>query len=504
MGSLHERNRSLWIATTPGDDATDAADLGTDTDVAVVGAGICGLTLARLLAEAGARVTVLDAGSLAAGATGNTTAKVTALQATVLGELRRRVGRERTAVYGQANLAAVERVARLVSDDAIDCDFERAPACTYATDDDGSDRIAQEHQAALEAGLATELGPTPELPFPTTAAVWLEDQAQLHPRRYCLGLADAITRRGGRVVSHVRVLDIDDRHDICELRTDRGVLRADRVALATQLPFLAAGAFFARAHPYRSYAIAARTDGDRMLGMYISTGEATRSLRSTTDGWTIVGGEGHKVGHDTDTARRYEALERWARQIFAGAEIGHRWSAQDYLSVDGVPYIGRVTSGHDRIFVATGFRKWGMTNGTVAAMLLSDLLAGRENPWAETFDATRLAPRASLTSIVAENLDVATRLIGDRIRTIHPPSTDDLADGEGGICRLAGQTVAAYRDDAGALHAVTADCTHLGCRVAFNTAERSWDCPCHGSRFDVDGRVLQGPATADLSTVVTG
>jgi glycine/D-amino acid oxidase-like deaminating enzyme/nitrite reductase/ring-hydroxylating ferredoxin subunit len=491
----------LWIATTEDAEPADRfPDLADQVDVAVVGAGICGLTLARLLVAGGARVTVIDAGSLVAGATGNTTAKVSALQSTTLSELRERVGEERTAVYATANAAAVERVVRFALDDSIDCELERAAACTYASGPEGAERVAAEHDAAHAAGLPVRMASTPELPFATTAAVWLDDQAQFHPRRYGLGLADAITRGGGRVVSHVRALGVDEHDDGCTITTDHGDLRADRVVLATQLPWVSAGGFFARAHPHRSYAIAARIDRPRLTGMYIDADQPTRSLRSTLDGWTVVGGEGHKVGYDDDTTERYEALERWTRSVFdEGAEVGHRWSAQDYVSLDGLPYVGRLTAHADRVFVATGFRKWGMTNGTVAAVLLDDLLSGRDNPWAETFDSTRLAPGASIRSLISENLEVGKRLVGDRVRSLHPPPAEELAVGAGMICRLDGDTVAAYRDPDGVLHAVAADCTHLGCRLAFNTAERSWDCPCHGSRFDIEGQVLQGPATADLA-----
>jgi Rieske Fe-S protein len=264
-----------------------------------------------------------------------------------------------------------------------------------------------------------------------------------------------------------------------------------------------AGGFFARAHPYRSYALAARLRRQRVRGMYISSDQPTRSLRSTADGWTIVGGEGHKVGQDGDTRRRYEVLEGWARDHFDVDEIGYRWSAQDYESVDGMPYIGRISGHHDRVWVATGFRKWGMTNGTVAAIILSDRIAGRDNPWAEAFDSTRLAPGASIKKLVSENVDVGKRFVADRIRNWHPKPVEELEIDEGEIVKLDGEAVAAYRDTDGTVHAVAATCTHLGCRVTFNTAERSWDCPCHGSRFDVDGHVIQGPAVEKLAPKAT-
>jgi Rieske Fe-S protein len=259
------------------------------------------------------------------------------------------------------------------------------------------------------------------------------------------------------------------------------------------------GAYFARAHPYRSYAMAVRLAGDRPRGMYISAESPTRSVRSTADGWVVLGGEGHKVGHDDDTRQRYRVLEEWATEHFDIETIGYRWSAQDYETVDGVPYIGPLTDNHDRVWIATGFRKWGMSNGTVAALILADRIAGRVSPWAEAFDSRRRAPKASAKTFVVENAEVGVRFVGDRLRSRKAPPAAELQPGEGGLVDLDGRTVAGYRDDDGALHAVSPTCTHLGCRVAFNTAERSWDCPCHGSRFDVDGRVLQGPAVKDLA-----
>jgi Rieske Fe-S protein len=313
-------------------------------------------------------------------------------------------------------------------------------------------------------------------------------------------LAQAITKAGGAVFERSRAVSATHEDGRCTVTLEGGgTAHADHVVLASHLPFVHAGAFFARAHPYRSYALAARLASDRIRGMYISADAQTRSLRSTPDGWTIIGGEGHKVGQDPDTRKRYKVLERWARDTFDVQEIGYRWSAQDYVSVDAVPLVGPLTRRRERIWVATGYGKWGMTNGTVAAMILADLIAGRTNPWAEAFDSTRFAPRASLTSMVKENLGVGKRFVTDRLHTRSPQPATALARGEGGIVELDGETVAAFRDEAGYLHAVAATCTHLGCRVTFNTAERSWDCPCHGSRFDLDGHVVQGPAVEDLA-----
>jgi glycine/D-amino acid oxidase-like deaminating enzyme/nitrite reductase/ring-hydroxylating ferredoxin subunit len=501
MGTLRETNPSLWVATTADAASPPPVELPSSVDIVVVGAGITGLTTARLLVVEGASVAVLDAGPIAAGVTGYTTAKVTALQRTTGSEIAKRHGRERAVAYLQANRAAVERVAELVAADGIECDLERAPACTYAEQADQVASVEAEAEALRAAGLPARVDSATELPFPVASAVWLDEQLQFHPRRYCLGLAEAVARRGGIVRDHTRVTGVDEAKDGCTVATDQGTVRADQVVHATHLPFPKDGTYFARAHPYRSYAMAVRlADGhERPKGMYITAESPTRSVRSTADGWVVLGGEGHKVGHDDDTRERYRVLEAWATERFDVEEVGYRWSAQDYETVDGVPYVGKLTDRHDRQWVATGFRKWGMSNGTVAAMIVADALAGRVSQWAEAFDSRRRAPKASAKAFVVENVEVGARFVGDRLRSRKPPAVAELRSGQGGLCDLDGETVAAYRDDDGVLHAVSPTCTHLGCRVAFNTAERTWDCPCHGSRFDVDGRVIQGPAVEDLA-----
>jgi Rieske Fe-S protein len=235
--------------------------------------------------------------------------------------------------------------------------------------------------------------------------------------------------------------------------------------------------------------------------MFISADAPTRSVRAVRVGdeeLLLVGGEGHKTGTGGDTAERYRRLEAFAREHWTVRSVEYRWSAQDNTTIDGLPYVGGLTPGADRIFMATGFAKWGMTGGTAAAGLLADLLTGRDNPAAGLFDPNRLHVRASAATFARENASVGLHFVGDRVRHPGRRPIDDLRPGEGDIVRLHGEAVAGYRDDNGVLHAVSATCTHLGCRVSFNSAERSWDCPCHGSRFDADGNVLQGPAVHRL------
>jgi glycine/D-amino acid oxidase-like deaminating enzyme/nitrite reductase/ring-hydroxylating ferredoxin subunit len=494
LGSTRERNPSLWIGTSA---AAEHDPLAGDlrVDAVIVGAGIAGLTAARLLVDTGRKVAVIDAGDLCAGATGYTTAKVTSLHSAIYTRLVDTWGAERAAVYATANEAAIGKIRELASADSIECDLEAASAYTYTETADGVAAIEREGEAARQAGLDVTITTDTGLPYPVRAAVRADNQAQFHPRNYCLGLADAIVRAGGSVFEHTRAVAVDDDGRVT---TDRGVITADAIVLATQMPISDAGGHFARMEPKRSYAGAFRAD-ERPSGMYISIDEPTRSVRSTPDGWVIVGGEGHKVGQDEDTRQRYAALEEWSKDRFGSSGLKYRWSAQDYESADRLPFIGRLSPGSDRVFVATGFGKWGMTNGTAAAIIITDLIEGVPNAWFETFDATRIAAKQSARGVLRENVDVARHFVGDRISNLNPPDVVTLAAGAGAIASQDGHKVAAFRDDDGALHCISATCTHLGCQVTFNTAERTWDCPCHGSRFDVDGHVLQGPAVEDLA-----
>ncbi|HUP86704.1 MAG TPA: FAD-dependent oxidoreductase [Acidimicrobiales bacterium] len=504
MGSLRETNPSLWVATAPAGATVSAFDAaspaGGPVDVVVVGAGIAGLSTALALLERGATVTVVEAGRICSGVTAYTTAKISSLHGLVYAGLAKSFGDDVARSYGEANEAAIGQVAAWIDEHRIDCDFSRRSAYTYTASTVTLEDVAEEVEVAQRLGLPASFTNTTELPFEVKGAVRFDDQAQFHPRNYCLGLAAAILAKGGTIHENTRIVDVDEGSP-CSVRTEDGLsLQGDQVVLATHLPFLDRGGFFAKCHPTRSYCLAVRLDDGASppKGMYLGADDPTRSVRSAIgDEYVIIGGEGHKVGQDEDTTRRYDALESWAREHFAVASIEHRWSAQDYSPVDGLPFVGRQLPG-SKVSVATGFKKWGMTNGTAAGLLLADELTGRTNSFKPVFDATR--QRTTLTSrdLYKENANVAEHFLGDRLSSLRPPSADTLAPGDGGIVTCAGDKVAAYRDESGVLHAVSPVCTHLGCLVSFNTAEKSWDCPCHGSRFTIDGEVLQGPAVADL------
>jgi Rieske Fe-S protein len=303
-----------------------------------------------------------------------------------------------------------------------------------------------------------------------------------------------------RIFEGSRAVEVDTDEN-CVVKTPGGRVTAGQVVVATHYPFLDRSLAFARVHPQRSYAIACRIGGAAPDGMFISADSPTRSVRAVPvqgEELLLVGGEGHRPGTGGDTEQCYGRLETFARSHWDVRSVDFRWSSQDNMTLDGVPYVGPLTPRADRVFMATGFAKWGMTGGTAAALLLGDLVLGRENPSAKLFDPNRLTLRPSAPRLVKENAVTGLHFIGDRIRQRGRRSIEDLDPGEGAIVRHDGETVAAYRDEDGALVAVSPTCTHLGCRVNWNRAERSWDCPCHGSRFATDGAVLQGPAVHRL------
>jgi glycine/D-amino acid oxidase-like deaminating enzyme/nitrite reductase/ring-hydroxylating ferredoxin subunit len=500
--ALEGKNTSLWVDTAP---ETDYPVLrpGVHVDVAVLGGGIAGLTTALLLKRDGARVAVVEAGRVGGGVTAYTTAKVTSLHGIQYQSVESSFGEDGARAYAEANEAGLERVAQFVDELGIDCDWRRKPAYTYAEDDSDRGKIEDEVEAAVRAGLPAEFTEETDLPWPVAAAIRVDDQAEFHPRRYLLALAEAVDGDGSHVFERSRAIAVAGGKERVRVSTTRGELTADQVVVATHFPFLDRGGYFARMHPERSYGLGLylAKGAHAPQGMYLSTESPSHTVRShpTARGeMVIAGGESHKTGQGGDTAERVARLERWARERFDVRSIEYRWSTQDNMPVDGVPYIGRLAPFQKRLWVATGFMKWGLTNGTAAGMILTDLIGGRENPWADLFDSTRFKPLASAKELVKENANVGVHFVGDHLGRPDVRSVDALAPGQAGIVRRGAGKVAAFREDDGTLHTVSAVCTHLGCQVKWNEAERSWDCPCHGSRFDFTGRVIQGPAVKDL------
>jgi glycine/D-amino acid oxidase-like deaminating enzyme/nitrite reductase/ring-hydroxylating ferredoxin subunit len=491
---------SYWIESTP-DTSYPRLEGDIAVDVAVVGGGITGITTALLLKRAGKTVALLEMKRVARGATGYTTAKVTAGHNLIYDALEKRFGADGARTYAHANSAAIEQIRSLAAELAPDCDLETKPNYAYTEKRESVEQIRAEVAAAQRAGLPASFATDSSLPFPIAGAIRLEDQAQFHPRKYLLPLVEQVAGDGSYVFEETRARDV--RHGApCLVQTEGGLVRARHVVLATQLPFEDQGLLFAKAHPQRSYAVAAPIDpGSAPDGMFISVDQPTRSVRTTPhDGGVllIVGGEGHKTGQASDTRVPYARLEDWGRERFGLDEFPYRWATHDYASVDRVPFAGRLVPWRSDVWVATGYGKWGMTNGTACAMLVTDLILERENPWASLFSPHRARSFAS-RSFLSENANVAGRFFSDRIALPGRERLDALEPGEGAVVRVEGETLAVSHEDDGRLSAVSPRCTHLGCYVSWNRAERTWDCPCHGSRYLPDGTVIQGPAVDDLA-----
>ena len=459
-----------------------------------------GLSTALLLKRAGMTVAVIEANRVGAGVTGHTTAKLSSLHGLIYDQIASTFGEDGARAHGEANQAGIEQIAQWVEEEQIDCDFRRKPNFTYASSRESLPDIEKEVAAAQRAGLPASYTEETDLPYPVAGAVRFEDQAEFHPRRFVLGLAELVAGDGSHVFERTRATGVSEGRP-SRIETTGPPLTAAHVVVATHFPFLDRGMYFARIHPERSYALGVRIRGAAPQGMYISADQPTRSIRShPVEGGEIliVGGEGHKTGQGGDTAERYETLARFAHAHWDVESIEYEWASQDNESIDHLPYIGKLAPQSRRIYTATGFKKWGLAQGVAAAMILEDLILDRRNPWASLYDPNRFKPVAAAKDFVKENANVATRLVGDRLTKRGGREAAELAVGEADICHLHGEKVAAFRDEDGTLHAVSPACTHMGCQLNWNSGDRSWDCPCHGSRFSPDGDILHGPAVKPL------
>ena len=453
------------------------------SEITVIGAGMAGILIANALQAAGHQVIVLEAGRIAGGQTRNTTAKITSQHGMVYGHLIQALGEERARQYAMANEAAIREYRRMIEEQKIHCDLEERSAYVYGHD---LQILEAEANAAAKLGLPSSLVRNNPLPIPMAGAVRFEHQAQFHPLKFIRAISGALT-----VYEHTRVSSVEDRAII----TDRGKVWAEQIVFACHYPFINfPGMFFSRLHQERSYVLALK-NAARVDGMWIGSGKEVYSFRNY-GAFLLLGGGGHRTG-DNKKGGRYEALRQKAREWFPDCHEAACWSAQDCITPDAVPYIGRYAASRPHWFVATGFQKWGMTSSMVSALLLRDLMDGKENPWADVFDPRRLEAE-SLPGIISD-AGQAVKGLAKRVFQIPRIDAQKIPAGHGGIVQLDNGKVGVYKDKDGAIHPVDIQCPHLGCQLEWNPDERSWDCPCHGSRFDHLGRLISGPAKEGIA-----
>jgi glycine/D-amino acid oxidase-like deaminating enzyme/nitrite reductase/ring-hydroxylating ferredoxin subunit len=481
-------------------------DRDIEVDVVIVGGGITGITAAHILNKSNVKVALIEAGKILTGTTGHTTAKLTAQHGLIYDELINHFGIEKAKQYYDANSQAIQFVKDTINETQMDCDFLEQDAFVYATTDEYAPKIENEFQAYEKLKIAGEQIDSIPFNIDIKTGLKMANQAQFHPTKYLTHLVKNLNKDSVQLYEHTTATDIENEESDKPVVVTREGKRisCNYVIIASQFPFYdKPGLYFARMYAKRSYVIAVKTDASYPGGMYISADDPVRSIRFTPfngEDLLIIGGENHKTGTGIDTFKHYEALHQFAETTFPVKEIPYRWSAQDLITLDKVPYIGPITQNKQRILVATGYHKWGMTNGTAAAMLLSDLILEKQNRFIELYSPSRFQADPSLKKIFTINADVAKHLIKGKLEFV-PLDPQLLQNNEGSIVTVNGQRAGGYRDENGELHLVDTTCTHLGCECEWNSGDRTWDCPCHGSRFSYTGEVVTGPALKPLKRV---
>ncbi|WP_438348742.1 FAD-dependent oxidoreductase [Paenibacillus sp. FA6] len=472
-------------------------------DVAIVGAGIAGITTAYLLSKEGFKVAVLDAGQILQGTTGHTTAKVTAQHGMIYDELIQNLGEAQASKYYQANNDALQWIAQTVKEHNIPCEWQQQDAYLYAESNQAEAKLMKEFKAYEKLGIPGQWKESVPVPLHVKGAIQLPGQAQFHPLAYLKALVDAIVKAGGVIYENTTVsnrLEGERPFTLTTLHGDHHIT-CQHLVSTSHFPFSDGGGFFfSRLHAERSYVIAMKPQTPFAEGMYISVDEPTRSLRTASwngEQLVLVGGESHKTGQGICTYRHYENLEEFGAKLLGNQGIPFRWSTQDLVTLDKVPYIGQITSKDEGIYVATGFAKWGMTTSAVAARIITDQIQGRDNLYSDLFSPSRFNADPSIKNFVVQNANVAKEMLTGKLGIVYTKA-DELEKDEGSVITHYGKRAGAYRDPEGNLHLVDTTCTHMGCEVEWNEGERTWDCPCHGSRFGYDGKVMEGPAQEAL------
>ncbi|WP_243292487.1 FAD-dependent oxidoreductase [Bacillus sp. FJAT-47783] len=475
-------------------------DGDVNVDVTIIGAGITGVTTAYLLSQEGLNVALLDAGTVLNGTTSHTTAKVTIQHGLIYDELIQHVGLEKTKEYVKANEHAMKWMEQWISEKQVDCGWTNEDAFVYTNEHAKLDALKKELKAYEKLQINGGFLTTMPLQIDHLGALVIRNQGQFHPLKYLLAMIHELRQSGAHINENTVAVNIEEGQKVKVKTKDNQTIVSDHVVIASHFPMYWKGLYFARMYAERAYVVAAKMKEPYPGGMYISAEEPKRSLRKTTyngEEVVLITGENHKTGQGIDTMQHYHNLEAFAEKTFQIENYVTRWSTQDLITTDKLPYIGRATKNLKNIYVATGFHKWGMTNGTAAAHLIKDLILQKENPYAEVVTPTRFHSDPDFKQLFIQNFDVAKYFVTGKM-SLPTKKTSDLQKDEGAVVQLGGERKGAYKCPKGEIHIVDTTCTHLGCELAWNSGDRTWDCPCHGSRFSYKGQVVEGPAERPL------
>ena len=497
---IHDFPHSYWLESI---DLPQFSQLNEDldVDVAIVGGGITGITAAYLLANEGLKIALLEGDRLLNGTTGHTTAKVTAQHDLIYDELISNLGENRAKLYFEANKEAMNFIKNTISKLQIDCDFLEQDAIIYATTDKYEKKLQKEADAYKQLGINGYLTKEIPLDFNIKNAIIMKEQAQFHPLKYLSALLQTLVEKDVHIFENTVAVKVEKgKRPIVKTRNGASVT-SNYVLSCTHFPFYEGkGLYSARMYAERSYVLAAKTKKSYPGGMYLSAEDPKHSLRSAVinkEEMVLIAGYSHQTGKDEKTLEKYKALEAFGENVFGLEAVPYHWSAQDLITLDKVPYIGPITSDRPNVLIATGYRKWGMTNSVVAALLFRDRIIGKENGFEKLFTPSRFHLNPSAKKLAKVNTEVITELVKGKLeKSDFDP--ENLKNDEGAVITVEGQRKGAYKDVDGMLHVVDTTCTHAGCEVNWNDGERSWDCPCHGSRFSYTGEVIEGPAEKPL------
>ena len=474
-------------------------------DVAIIGAGITGITCAEKLQASNKNCIVLEAVNIGHGTTGGTTAHLNTFFDSSYDKVIRDFGKDNARLLAQAGKEAIATIKANVQKYQIDCDFEEKEAYLFATDEQQAQELDELFEGSLEAGIDISWSDAHTFPVPFVKQVKIGGQAQFHPVKYIRALADAFIKMGGTIFEDVRVQDIEEsENEVLVLHTTKGVIRCRHAIYATHTP-PGVNLLHFRLIPWRSYVVAVRLkDSNYPDALGYDLQDPYHYYRTHTingEQLLIAGGKDHKTGHEENTEQFFRDLEEHVQQHYDIDSVAYSWSSQYYEPVDGLPYIGHLPGGFKEVYVAAGYNGNGMIFGTLAGTILTSLIHTGEHAYKKLFDPSRIKPVAGFSKFVEQGADFISSFIKDKLSTEKIRSLVELNNDQAKVVKYDGEAYAMYKDNGGQLHAVSSTCTHVHCNVVWNNAEKTWDCPCHGSRFNINGKVLNAPAVKDLNRV---